>query len=195
MEMMGKSIKGTKTEKNLLAAFAGESQARNRYTYFASAAKKEGFEQIAHIFLETAENEKEHAKIFFKHLEGGEVEITAAYPAGVIGGTKKNLEAAAAGENMEWTTLYANFAKVAKEEGFPEVERSFEQISKVERFHESRYRKLISNVEGNEVFKKKTSVKWHCTNCGYVHEGPEAPKECPACKHPQAYYELLAENF
>ena len=192
---MGKSIKGTKTEKNLLAAFAGESQARNRYTYYASAAKKEGFEQIAHIFLETAENEKEHAKIFFNHLEGGEVEITAAYPAGVIGDTKKNLEAAAAGENMEWTTLYANFAKVAKEESFPEVERSFEQISKVEKFHESRYRKLISNVEGNEVFKKKASVKWHCINCGYVHEGPEAPKECPACKHPQAYYELLAENF
>ena len=192
---MGKLIKGTKTEKNLLAAFAGESQARNRYTYYASAAKKEGFEQIAHIFLETAENEKEHAKIFFKHLEGGEVEITAAYPAGVIGDTKKNLEAAAAGENLEWTTLYANFAKVAKEESFPEVERSFEQISKVEKFHESRYRKLISNVEGNEVFKKKASVKWHCTNCGYVHEGPEAPKECPACKHPQAYYELLVENF
>jgi len=192
---MGKSIKGTKTEKNLLAAFAGESQARNRYTYYASAAKKEGFEQIAHIFLETAENEKEHAKIFFNHLEGGEVEITAAYPAGVIGDTKKNLEAAAAGENMEWTTLYANFVKVAKGEGFPEVERSFEQISKVEKFHESRYRKLISSVEGNEVFKKKASVKWHCTNCGYVHEGPEAPKECPACKHPQAYYELLAENF
>jgi len=192
---MGKSIKGTKTEKNLLAAFAGESQARNRYTYYASAAKKEGFEQIAHIFLETAENEKEHAKIFFNHLEGGEVEITAAYPAGVIGDTKKNLEAAAAGENMEWTALYANFAKVANEEGFPEVERSFEQISKVEKFHESRYRKLISSVEGNEVFKKKASVKWHCTNCGYVHEGPEAPKECPACKHPQAYYELLAENF
>ena len=192
---MGKSIKGTKTEKNLLAAFAGESQARNRYTYYASAAKKEGFEQIAHIFLETAENEKEHAKIFFKHLEGGEVEITAAYPAGVIGDTKKNLEAAAAGENMEWTTLYANFAKVAKEESFPEVERSFEQISKVEKFHESRYRKLISNVEGNEVFQKKASVKWHCINCGYVHEGPEAPKECPACNHPQAYYEVLAENF
>jgi rubrerythrin len=195
MGTMGKLIKGTKTEKNLLAAFAGESQARNRYTYYASAAKKEGFEQIAHIFLETAENEKEHAKIFFKHLEGGEVEITAAYPAGVIGDTKKNLEAAAAGENMEWTTLYANFVKVAKGEGFPEVERSFEQISKVEKFHESRYRKLISSVEGNEVFKKKASVKWHCTNCGYVHEGPEAPKECPACKHPQAYYELLVENF
>ena len=192
---MGKSIKGTKTEKNLLAAFAGESQARNRYTYFASAAKKEGFEQIANIFLETAGNEKEHAKIFFKHLEGGEVEITAAYPAGVIGGTKKNLEAAAAGENLEWTTLYADFAKVAREEGFPEVARSFEQISKVERFHESRYRKLISNVEGNEVFQKKASVKWHCINCGYVHEGPEAPKECPACNHPQAYYEVLAENF
>ena len=192
---MGKSIKGTKTEKNLLAAFAGESQARNRYTYYASAAKKEGFEQIAHIFLETAENEKEHAKIFFKHLEGGEVEITAAYPAGVIGDTKKNLEAAAAGENMEWTTLYVDFAKVAREEGFPEVARSFEQISKVEKFHESRYRKLISNVEGNEVFQKKASVKWHCINCGYVHEGPEAPKECPACNHPQAYYEVLAENF
>ena len=192
---MGKSIKGTKTEKNLLAAFAGESQARNRYTYYAGAAKKEGFEQIAHIFLETAENEKEHAKIFFKHLEGGEVEITAAYPAGVIGDTKKNLEAAAAGENMEWTTLYANFATVAKEEGFPEVARSFEQISKVEKFHESRYRKLIANVEGNEVFKKKVSVKWHCINCGYVHEGPEAPKECPACNHPQAYYEVLAENY
>ncbi len=192
---MGKSIKGTKTEKNLLAAFAGESQARNRYTYFASAAKKEGFEQIAHIFLETAENEKEHAKIFFKYLEGGEVEITSAYPAGVIGDTKKNLEAAAAGENMEWTTLYANFAKVAKEEGFPQVAQSFEQISKVEKFHESRYRKLISNIEENEVFKKKVSVKWHCINCGYVHEGPEAPQECPACKHPQAYYEVLAENF
>ena len=192
---MGKSIKGTKTEKNLLAAFAGESQARNRYTYSASAAKKEGLEQIAHIFLETAENEKEHAKIFFKHLQGGEVEITAAYPAGGIADTKKNLEAAAAGENMEWTTLYASFAKVAKEEGFPEVARSFEQIAKVEKFHESRYKKLIANIGGNEVFIKKVSVKWHCINCGYVHEGPEAPKECPACNHPQSYYEVLAENF
>jgi rubrerythrin len=192
---MGKSIKGTKTEKNLLAAFAGESQARNRYTYFAGAAIKEGLEQISRIFIETAENEKEHAKVFFKHLEGGNVEITAAYPAGVIGDAKKNLEAAAAGENMEWTTLYANFAKVAKEEGFPEVTRSFEQISKVEKFHESRYRKLIANIAGNEVFKKKTTVKWHCTNCGYVYEGNEAPKECPACKHPQAYYEVLAENY
>ena len=192
---MAKSIKGTKTEKNLLASFAGESQARNRYTYFASAARKEGFEQIANIFLETAENEKEHAKIFFKHLEGGDVEITAAYPAGVIGDTKSNLEAAAAGENMEWTNLYANFAKIAREEGFLEVAISYEQISKVEKFHESRYRKLIANIAGNEVFKKKTTVKWHCTNCGYVHEGPEAPKECPACKHPQSYYEVLAENY
>ena len=192
---MAKSIKGTKTEKNLLASFAGESQARNRYTYFASAAQKEGFEQISRIFLETAENEKEHAKIFFKYLEGGDVEITAAYPAGVIGDTKSNLEAAAAGENMEWTTLYANFAKIAREEGFLEVAISFEQISKVEKFHESRYRKLIANIAGNEVFKKKTTVKWHCTNCGYVHEGPEAPKECPACKHPQAYYEVLADNY
>ena len=192
---MAKSIKGTKTEKNLLAAFAGESQARNRYTYFASAARKEGFEQIANIFLETAENEKEHAKIYFKHLEGGDVEIMAAYPAGVIGDTKSNLEAAAAGENMEWTTLYANFAKIAREEGFLEVAISFEQISKVEKFHESRYRKLIANIAGKEVFKKKTTVKWHCTNCGYVHEGPEAPKECPACKHQQSYYEVLAENY
>jgi len=192
---MGKSIKGTRTEKNLLKAFAGESQARNRYTYFASAAKKEGYEQIADIFLETAENEKEHAKVFFKHLEGGDVEITATYPAGIIKDTKTNLEAAAAGENMEWTSLYSDFAQVAKEEGFPEVHRSFEQIAKVERFHESRYRKLISNITGKEVFKKKTSVKWHCINCGYIFEGSEAPKECPACKHPQSYYEVLAENF
>jgi rubrerythrin len=192
---MGKSIKGSKTEKNLLAAFAGESQARNRYTYFASAARKEGYEQIANFFLETAENEKEHAKVFFKHLEGGEVEISVAYPAGVIGGTKANLEAAAAGEKMEWTNLYADFAKIAKEEGYPEVERSFTQIAKVEKFHESRYRKLIENIKKNEVFKKKESVKWHCINCGYVHEGTKPPKECPACKHPQSYYEVLAENF
>ena len=192
---MAKSIKGTKTEKNLLASFAGESQARNRYTFFASAAQKEGFEQISRIFLETAENEKEHAKIFFKYLEGGDVEITAAYPAGVIGDTKSNLEAAAAGENMEWTTLYANFANVAKEEGFPEVARSFEQISKVEMSHEKRYRKLAANIANSEVFKKKKAIKWHCSNCGYVHEGEEAPKECPACKHPQAYYEVLAENY
>lgn len=192
---MDKSIKGTKTEKNLLASFAGESQARNRYTFFASAAKKEGYEQISRFFLETAENEKEHAKVFFKYLEGGEVEITASYPAGVIGDTKSNLEAAAAGENMEWTTLYADAAKVAKEEGFPEVARSFEQIAKVEKFHEQRYRKLADNIAKNEVFSKKATTKWHCINCGYVHEGPEAPMECPACKHPQSYYEVLAENY
>jgi len=192
---MGKSLKGTKTEKNLLAAFAGESQARNRYTYFASKARKEGYEQISAIFLETADNEKEHAKVFFKYLEGGEVEITAGYPAGVIGDTKANLEAAAAGEKMEWTTLYANFAKIAEEEGFPEIASSFEQIAKVEKFHEGRYRKLISNIESKEVFKKKTAVKWHCRNCGYVFEGTEPPKECPACKHPQSFYEVLAENY
>jgi rubrerythrin len=192
---MSKSIKGTKTEKNLLTAFAGESQARNRYTYFASAARKEGFEQIADIFTETAENEKEHAKVFFQYLEGGDVEIAAAYPAGMIKDTKTNLDEAAAGENLEWTTLYADFAKVAGEEGFKEIAVSFEQIAKVEKFHESRYRKLAANVAAGEVFKKKTTVKWHCRNCGYIHEGPEAPKECPACKHPQAYYELLAENI
>ena len=192
---MGKSIKGSQTEKNLLAAFAGESQARNRYTYFASAARKEGYEQIANLFLETAENEKEHAKIFFKHLEGGEVEIMAGYPAGVIGDTKKNLEAAAAGEKMEWTTIYKNFAGIAKKEGYPEVARSFEQIAKVEQFHESRYRKLIKNVTNGEVFKKKKKVKWHCINCGYVMENAEPPKNCPACLHPKAYYEVLAENY
>lgn len=192
---MGKSIKGTKTERNLLAAFAGESQARNRYTYFSSKARKEGYEQISAIFSETAENEKEHAKVFFKYLEGGEVEITAGYPAGVIGDTKTNLEEAAAGENMEWTTLYANFGKVAQEEGFSDVARSFEQIAKVEKFHEARYRKLISNIASGEVFRKKKPVKWHCRNCGYVFEGAEPPNECPACEHPRSYYEVLAENF
>jgi len=192
---MGKSIKGSRTEKNLLAAFAGESQARNRYTYFASAARKEGYEQIANIFIETSENEKEHAKVFFKHLEGGDVEIIASYPAGVIADTKSNLEAAAAGENMEWSTIYSNSAQIAKDEGFPEIASSFEQIARVEMFHESRYRKLIKNIEGGAVFNKKTPVKWHCINCGYVYEGAEAPKLCPACKHPQPYYEVLAENY
>lgn len=192
---MGKSLKGTRTEKNLLGSFAGESQARNRYTYFASAARKEGFEQIANIFIETAENEKEHAKVFFKYLEGGDVEITASYPAGIIKDTKSNLEAAAAGENLEWTTLYSDFGKIAADEGFPDIARSFGEISKVERFHESRYRKFINNIANNEVFKKKAPVKWHCINCGYIFEGVEAPKECPACKHPQAFYEVLAENF
>jgi rubrerythrin len=192
---MSKSIKGTKTEQNLLKAFAGESQARTRYTYFSSVAKKEGMVQISNIFMETAENEKEHAKVFFKYLEGGDVEITASYPAGMIKNTKANLEEAASGENMEWTTLYADFAKIAKDEGFPEVARSFEQIAKVERFHESRYRKLINNLVNAEVFKKKVSIKWHCINCGYVFEGSEAPNECPSCKHPQAYFEVLAENY
>ncbi|MDD5077404.1 MAG: rubrerythrin family protein, partial [Candidatus Omnitrophica bacterium] len=173
----------------------GESQARNRYTYFSSVAKKAGFEQISRIFLETAENEKEHAKVFFKYLEGGDVEITASYPAGAIKDTKSNLEAAAAGENLEWTTLYADFGKVAHDEGFPEIGRSFEQISKVEKFHESRYRKLVDNLSRDEVFKKKDGVKWHCINCGYVFEGNQAPKECPSCKHPQAYFEVLAENY
>ncbi|MDP1853247.1 MAG: rubrerythrin family protein [Candidatus Omnitrophota bacterium] len=192
---MAKSIKGTRTEKNLLAAFAGESQARNRYTYFASKARKEGFEQIANIFSETAENEKEHAKLFFKYLEGGDVEITASYPAGMIKDAKCNLEAAAAGENLEWTMLYADFSKVAKDEGFAEIARTFEQVAKVEEFHESRYRKLINNIVNNEVFRKKTPVKWHCINCGYVVEGTDAPKECPVCKHPQGFYEVLAENI
>jgi rubrerythrin len=192
---MSKTIKGSRTENNLLKAFAGESQARNRYTYFASAAKKEGFEQIANIFTETAENEKEHAKVFFKYLEGGDVGITAVYPAGAIKDTKTNLEEAAAGENMEWTIIYQDFAKTARDEGFAEVARSFEQIAKVENFHESRYRKLINNLGNTEVFKKKAEVKWHCINCGYVIEGVEAPKECPACKHPQSYYEVLADNY
>ena len=192
---MSKSIKGSKTEKNLLAGFAGESQARNRYTYFASAARKEGYEQIANIFTETAENEKEHAKLFFKHLEGGDAEITATYPAGMIKDTKSNLEAAVAGENMEWTAIYQDFAKTARDEGFAEVARCFEQIARVEKFHEARYRKLINNLTNTEVFKKKDSVKWHCINCGYVIESAEAPRECPACKHPQSYYEVLAENY
>ncbi len=192
---MGKSIKGSQTEKNLLASFAGESQARNRYTFFASAAKKECFEQISRIFLETAENEKEHAKVFFKYLEGGAVEITAAYPAGVIGDTKANLEAAAEREKEEWSVLYAAFAKTAHEEGYPEIAKSFEEIAEVEQFHEQRYRKLLANVVNNEVFKKAAPVKWHCINCGYIHEGTEAPEECPACRHPRAYYEVLAENY
>ncbi len=192
---MGRTVRGSKTEKNLLASFAGESQARNRYTYFASAAKKEGFEQIANIFSETAENEKEHAKVFFKHLEGGDAEITATYPAGMIKDTKSNLEAAAAGENMEWTFIYQDFAKIAKDEGFSEIARTFEQVAKVEKFHEARYRKLINNLADGEVFKKKQPVKWHCINCGYVIEAQDAPKECPVCKHPQSFYEVLAENY
>ncbi len=194
-ELMTKSVKGTRTEKNLLTAFAGESQARNRYTFFASVARKEGYEQIANIFTETAGNEKEHAKVFFKYLEGGDVEITATYPAGIIGGTKANLKAAADGEKLEWSKLYAEMEKVAKEEGFSEIAASFKEIAEVEEFHEKRYRKLARNVSKGEAFKRAVPVKWHCTNCGYIHEGTEAPKVCPACKHPQAYYELLAENY
>jgi rubrerythrin len=188
-------LKGTKTEKNLLASFAGESQARNRYTYFASVAKKEGYEQISGIFLETADNEKEHAKRFFKLLEGGEVEIIASYPAGVIGNTAQNLETAAYGENLEWTKLYKEVEEVARKEGFEEIAKQFKEIAEVEEEHEKRYRKLLKNIKDGSVFKKDKIVKWKCRNCGYVHEGKEAPKECLACAHPQAYYELLCENY
>jgi rubrerythrin len=190
-----KSIKGSETEKNLLKAFVGESQARNKYTYFASVAKKEGYEQISAIFLETAENEKEHAKVFFKYLEGGDVEITASYPAGKIGKTEENLVAAANGEKMEWGKIYPEFEKIARKEGFEEVAKSFKEIAEVEAKHEARYRKLAENVKTGKVFKKEKIVKWKCLNCGYVHEGKEAPESCPACKHPQAYYEVLNENY
>ncbi len=190
-----KSLKGTKTEKNLLAAFAGESQARNRYTYFASQAKKEGYEQISALFLETADNEKEHAKRFFKFLEGGDVEITAMYPAGIIGTTKENLKAAADGENHEHTKLYPEFAVIAKEEGFPEVAAAFRSIAVVEKQHEARYRKLLQNVEQGSVFKKEKVVRWKCRNCGYIHEGKTPPAKCPACEHPEAFFEILEENY
>ena len=190
-----KTIKGTKTEKNLLASFAGESQARNRYTYFASVARKAGYEQIAAVFLETADNEKEHAKRFFKLLEGGEVEVQATYPAGIIGDTAENLEASAAGENLEWTKLYKEAAQTAREEGLEEAAEQFTEIAEVEEEHEKRYRKLLANVKGGKVFKKDTVVKWKCRNCGYVHEGNEAPDICPACAHPQAYYEVACENY
>jgi len=190
-----KKLKGSQTEKNLLKAFAGESQARNRYTFFASVARDEGFEQISAIFLETADNEKEHAKVFFKHLEGGDVTIDASYPAGKIGKTNENLLAAADGEKMEWGTLYPEFEKIARQEGFNEVADSFKEIAEVEKHHEERYRKLLENVKNNTVFKKDKVVRWKCRNCGYIHEGKEAPKECPACKHPQRFYELLVENY
>jgi rubrerythrin len=192
---MSKSIKGSQTEKNLLAAFAGESQARNRYTYFASVAKKAGFEQIAAILLETAENEKEHAKRFFKFLEGGDLVITAAYPAGTVGDTAQNLKAAADGEKMEWTTIYKDFAATAEKEGFPEVAAAFKMIAKVELEHEKRYRALLDNVTSGRVFKKGKAERWICRNCGYIHEGPEAPGLCPACQHPQAFFEVQAENY
>ena len=188
-------LKGSETEKNLLKSFAGESQARNRYTFFASVAKKEGYEQIAEIFQETADNEKEHAEIFFKYLEGGPVEIQATYPAGKIGTTEENLLAASEGEKMEWGTIYPEFEKVARDEGFEKIAESFKEIAGVEEYHEKRYRKLLKNIEDKEVFKKKESVKWKCRNCGYVHEGEEAPEICPACKHPRSYYEIWIENY
>jgi rubrerythrin len=191
---MGK-LKGSRTEKNLLAAFAGESQARNRYTYFASKAKKEGFVQIADIFEETANQEKEHAKQFFKFLEGGDVEVCATFPAGVIGSTAQNLKAAAEGEHHEWESLYPEFAAIAREEGFEAVAKVFESVSVSEKQHEKRYLGLLTNVEAGTVFKKDKKVVWRCRNCGYLHEGTEALGSCPACAHSQAHFELLAENW
>jgi rubrerythrin len=188
-------FKGSKTEKNLLAAFAGESQARNRYTFFASVARKEGFEQIGAIFDETLGNEKEHAELFFRHLKGGMAEITASYPAGVIGSTIDNLKAAAAGEKMEWGTLYPDFADVAQQEGFEDVASTFRMIAKVEAYHERRYNKLIESLEQNKVFKKDQPIKWKCRNCGFVFEGIEAPDKCPVCAHPKAYFEVWVENY
>jgi rubrerythrin len=192
---MPDSIKGTQTEKHLLAAFAGESQARNRYTYFAKVAKKEGYEQISAIFAETAENEKEHAKRFFKFLEGGMVEIQAGYPAGVIGTTAENLAASAAGENEEWTKLYPHFANVAEQEGFPQVAAAFRMIAKAEERHEARYNYYLKQVQDGTVFKRAGPSRWKCGNCGYVHEGPEAPEMCPACLHPRAYFEEYVVQY
>jgi rubrerythrin len=190
-----KSLKGTQTEKNLLTAFAGESQARNRYTFFASKAKKEGYEQISGTFQETADNEKEHAERLFKFLEGGTAEISASFPAGVIGETKDNLKGSAEGENHEYTTMYPEFAKIAEEEGFSDEASAMRSIAKAEKQHEKRYLGLLDNLNNNTVFKKDEIVKWRCRNCGYIHEGNEAPEECPACAHARSYFELLAENW
>lgn len=192
---MKKSIKGTRTEKNLGVSFAGESQARMRYTYFASTAKKEGYEQIASIFTETADQEKEHAKRMFKWLEGGKVEITASYPSGVIGTTLENLKAAAEGENEEWTSDYPRFADIADEEGFPEIAKMYREIAVAEMGHEERYLALAENIESGKVFKKDEPVVWQCRNCGYIYEGTEAPEKCPACLHPQAYFEVKKSNY
>ena len=192
---MEKSLKGTQTEQNLLKAFAGESQARNRYEFFSKVAREEGMMQIANIFQKTADQEKQHAKRFFKFLEGGDVEITATYPAGKIGTTADNLKAAAMGENEEWTKLYVEFAEIAMKEGFPQVATAFKMIAKVEAEHEKRFNKLLKNVVDGTVFKKSEKVKWSCTNCGYVHEGEKALENCPACNHPQSYFELLEENY
>jgi rubrerythrin len=192
---MEKSIKGTRTEKNLLKAFAGESQATNRYEFFAKVAKNEGYEQIAEIFQKTANQEKQHAKRFFRFLEGGEVEITASYPAGVIGTTAENLKAAAMGENEEWTDLYPAFSEIAKEEGFPAIAAAFKIIAKVEAEHEKRYLRLLKRIEDNEVFKRSESTRWECRNCGYIHEGTNPPENCPACQHPKAFFEEKSENY
>ncbi|MEA3273120.1 MAG: rubrerythrin family protein [Patescibacteria group bacterium] len=188
-------IKNTQTEKNLLKAFAGESQARNRYTYFASIAKKEGYEQISGVFTETADNEKEHAERLFKFLTGGHVEITDSFPAGKIGKTKDNLKSAAEGENHEHTSMYPDFAKVAIKEGFKEIAKVFKNIAIAEKQHEKRFLGLLKNLEKKSTFKKEKIIRWRCRNCGYIHEGKEAPKKCPACDHPQAYFEILGENW
>lgn len=188
-------FKGSQTEKNLLAAFAGESQARNRYTFFASVARKEGYEQISAIFQETADNEKEHAKLYFELLQGGTVEIVAAYPAGIIGSTAQNLKAAAEGEKFEWGTLYPGFAEVAEKEGFGQAAKAFRQVAKVEVYHERRYLKLLANVEQGKVFKKDAPVKWMCRNCGFVFEGTEVPDKCPVCQHPRSFYQVYSENY
>ncbi len=192
---MEKSIKGTKTEQNLLKAFAGESQAKNRYTFFSKVAKSEGYEQIAEIFMITAMHEEQHAKQFFKFLEGGMVEITASYPAGVIGTTAENLRAAAMGENEEWANLYPEFAKIAEEEGFPKIATAFKLIAKVEKEHEERYRKLLERVENGTVFECEEEIEWVCRKCGYVHKGKKALKNCPVCNHPQGYFEEKASNY
>jgi rubrerythrin len=192
---MEKSIKGTQTEKNLLKAFAGESQAKNRYTFFAKQAKKEGFEQIAAFFEETALNEESHAKIFFRFLEGGPVEITATYPAGIIGNTMENLKAAADGENEEWSELYPHFSKTASEEGFPKVATAFKLIAGIEDHHEKRYRKLLNNMEKNRVFEREEKTYWICRKCGYIHFGTKALNNCPVCDHPMAYFEVVQENY
>lgn len=189
------SIKGTKTEQNLLKSFAGESQARSRYTFFASIAKKEGYEQVAAIFMETAEQEKEHAKKFFKYLEGGMVEITAAYPAGTISNTAENLKAAADGENEEWNDLYPEFAKIAEAEGFSQIAETFRQVAKVEAEHEKRYRILAERVVTGQVFERNEEIEWQCRNCGYVIKSKKAPAKCPACEHPQAYFEPKKNNY
>lgn len=189
------SVKGTRTEKNLLTAFAGESQARNRYTYFAIKAREEGYEQIAEIFEETANQEREHAKRFFNFLEGGEVEVQAAFPAGEVLSTAENLKAAAAGENYEWTTMYKEFADIAKEEGFPQISAVFNAVCVAEKQHEKRYNALRNNILNEQVFKKDEKVLWACLNCGYIYEGEKAPNKCPACGFPQAYFELIRENW